>query len=200
MKENIEELKKEFNNMIRIYKPNWQRIIDVNNISTKIFGSKLRELRRSRDLSGAELGERLSCSKQNISKIENGENKRIPIEKFELIESLFPIPIAYLLGLTDDDDRTIDRTEYYFWENPDSKFNAIKNEVINGGLLIPFETWGFSKERIMEEVIELLQNDYELANAIHTFFIPENGKSRYIREVIINLKNILETGSVLRKM
>ena len=180
-----------FENEMRHYFPNWNAIIEANNIAPETFGQRLRKLRESRGLTQVEMGERLSCGKQNISKIENGKNKNIPVKKLDDLSDLFSVSVAYLLGLDDDDSLYFDKSQYYFWEYPDNKYEFVKKDVLNKPLIYPMETWGNSLENMLKTVIEGLRTDYDLTQFLHLFFTAKKTKQKKIRNIVIAIKKIL---------
>ena len=173
------------------YFPNWNTIIDANNVTTKTFGQRLKRLRKSRGLNQVEMGERLSYKKQNISKIENGKNKQIPVDKLDFISDIFSVSIAYLLGLEDDDGVHFDKRHYYFWENPNSEYGLVKEDILNKPLIYPMETWGSPKEEMINIVIEELKTDYDLLDSLYRIFTIEKTKRKNFIDIIKALKNIL---------
>lgn len=162
-----------FKQEIQSYTPDWKKIIHTNQSMEKIsieeildrkviiFRKRMCALRKSRGLTQAQMAERLSCSKQYVSKIEKSI-KNIPIKILEDIHKCFAVPIAYLLGLIDDDICEPDIAEYYFWENPHSKYNIVKSDVINERLLHPMEFFGAPQKTLEEKVFEEIKKHYDL--------------------------------------
>ena len=80
---NDEELLDKFFDEIKYYAPNYENIVYANQYGEKLseneiyerklesFCTNMRLLRKNRRISTQVMGERLSCTKQNISKIEN---------------------------------------------------------------------------------------------------------------------------------
>lgn len=180
-----------FENEMMHYFPNWNAIIEANNIAPEIFGQRLRKLRESRGLTQVEMGERLSCGKQNISKIENGKNQNIPVKKLDDLSDLFSVSIAYLLGLNDDDSLQFDKRQYYFWEYPDNKYEFVKEDVLKKPLTFPMETWGNPLENMLKTVIEGLRTDYDLTQFLYLVFTAKKTKQKKIRDIVIAIKKIL---------
>lgn len=61
---------------------------------------RLRELRKSKKLTGKEVGDVLGLSQQQYSSIENGEYK-ITYDKLILLSKFYNTSVDYILGLTD---------------------------------------------------------------------------------------------------
>ena len=66
-----------------------------------LFGSRLRELRKSRGEKQPAVAELLDVSVPQVSDIENGK-KGTTLEKFALICEYYNVSADYLLGLTDE--------------------------------------------------------------------------------------------------
>ena len=75
-----------------------------------------------------DIGDILDCTRQNISKIENGKLKTFPAKKIPIIALRLGVSPAYLLGLADQKYKP-NRIECFFWEHPDLLF--VENNAQN---------------------------------------------------------------------
>ena len=191
MNDNSELLIEEFNDEMIRYEPNWNAIVDLYDVSTEKFGERLKTLRKSRGFTQEYVGEKLSYTKQSINKIEKGKNKKIPVDKLDFISNLFSVSEAYLLGLIDDDDVHIDKSEYYFWEHPNNKYVEVRDQVVQKRLTYPMATWGSPTERMLDAVTNELKSDYELLTALYNIFKTEKAKRKQIRGIIKAVEKIL---------
>lgn len=197
-----EELIEEFKRVIKQYHPNWKIILHAicsegelsfeQNLDkfVEIFRQRMKEMRKSRGLTQQEVAYRLSCSKQYVSKIENSINN-IPIDILDNIQRCFSLPIPYLLGLTDDSSREPDIAEYYFWENPDDKFNTIKEAVIKPQLIYPMETWGPPPETLESKVAKEINGQYDILMLIDDIMNSNKEKKEKLIKIMIYLNKIL---------
>ncbi len=172
-----EELVQKFNQEIKYYKPDWKKIIYANQSDeeltldeildkkVEVFKKRMREMRKSRGLTQEMVAKMLNCSKQYISKMENSIIN-IPIKELGDIERFFDVPIAYLIGLTDNELDVPDDTECYFWENPNSQYNIIKSKVVTKRLINPFESWGTPPETIEKRVFNEIKDHYDILTLI----------------------------------
>lgn len=181
----------EFENEMIDYFPNWNIIIEKNNVTTKTFGQRLKKLRESRGLTQKEIGDQLSYKKQNISKIEKGKNKKIPVNKLDFISDQLSVSVAYLLGLEEDDSLHYDKRHYYFLQCPNKKYEPVKKDVFLKPLVYPMETWGIPMDNMMNTVIEGLKTDYELIAFLYFIFTAKKEKQKKIRDIINAIKKIL---------
>ncbi len=186
-----ELLMERFAKEMTTYYPNWNAIINVNHITPDIFGKRLEAIRKERDLSQAEMGERLSYSKQAISKLEKGKNKKIPVDKLEFISNVFSVSVAYLLGLEKEAKTALDKRHYYFLEHPKNDFEYIKNDIFNDALIYPMETFGASTDKLLTLVIEGLKEDYALLSAIYRILRAQDSKKKNACEIIKSIEKIL---------
>lgn len=67
----------------------------------KIFGERLRDLRKKKGLRQKELGELFGLTENAIGMMERG-NRGTTIEKLALLAEYFQVSTDYLLGITDD--------------------------------------------------------------------------------------------------
>lgn len=205
--EQREDMINSFRDEMRSYVPNWSAIIEANEPRDKYFSQEtqktpvesfcdaIKSIRKKMNLTQEQMGERLSCSRQNINKIEHKIPKTIPVDKLESISECFSVSVAYLLGLIDDDSIEPDITEYYFWEHPNSEYLAIKDEVVNKPLIYPLETFGVPKEvlikRLTENLKNKLENKYDVIVALNTILELPNAKKRTrALSIIENLSKI----------
>lgn len=191
MTDEKQQLIDKFYDKIVAYRPDWNRIIEVNKISVKTFGEALQNVRKARGINGETMGESLSLSKQAISKMEKGQYKFIPVDKLDLISNTYAVSVAYLLGLTDNQSEFLEKEEYFFWEFPESEYVAIKDEVTPKRLLYAMMTWGMPVDKMMEYVDENLRNDYELLQALYNILKTEKVRHKQYRNVIIAIGKIL---------
>ena len=191
MTSELERVINEFSREMQRYYPNWNTIIEVQKIPTEIFGERLKALRKKRGHTQEFMGERLGCSKQAINKIEKGKNKKIPVDKLDMCSELFSVSVAYLLGLEKDDGIHIDKSQYYFWEFPNSKLEYAKEKLIENPLLYPFESWGEPTEIMLNYITNALKNDYELIRIIHHILEVKETTKKDIKGVFKAIEKIL---------
>ena len=67
----------------------------------KIFGCRIRELRKKRRLKQSEVGEAVGLSQKAISTIEGGQ-RTTSLGKLVLLAKFFNVSTDYLLGLKDE--------------------------------------------------------------------------------------------------
>jgi len=72
------------------------------------LGKRIRELRRERDLTQAELAERCNLSNNFIALLERGKNAP-SVETLETLARIFNIPISELFEFTSDIQKLTDR-------------------------------------------------------------------------------------------
>ena len=186
-----ELLMERFAKEVTTYYPDWNAIINANHITPDIFGKRLEEIRKGQSLKQAEMGERLSYSKQAISKLEKGKNKKIPVDKLEFISNVFSVSVAYLLGLEENKEIAVDKRHYYFWEHPKNDFEYIKKDIFNDTLKYPMETFGASTDKLLTLVIKGLKKDYALLSAIYWILRAEDSKKKTACEIIKSIEKIL---------
>lgn len=198
MKSEKELLKERFYREMQYYCPNWKRIVHTNQSGRDgDYGKKLQDfceamksIRETRGLSMQKMGERISYSRQFICEIEKKGIKKLPIHKLGLIANTFSVSVAYLIGLVEDDYCEPNITQYYFWEYPNSQYEIIKEEVIEGSLIHPMQTWGSPIDTILGEISQMLKNDYELALSIQEILKREGRKRGEIVSIIKSLAKI----------
>jgi transcriptional regulator with XRE-family HTH domain len=66
------------------------------------LGSRLRRVRRAKDLTQQELGKLAGVNYTTISRIESGEAKQIYVETFRALAKALGVSADYLLGLSND--------------------------------------------------------------------------------------------------
>lgn len=201
---NEEVLLNKFFDEIKYYAPNYEKIVYANQYGEKLseneiyerklesFCTNMRLLRKNRRISAETMGERLSCTKQNISKIENKKIKKIPINNLEFIHSRLDVSIAFLLGLTPDDGSEPSLTEYYFWEHPESEFVKIRHRIgQEKPLSYAMDYFGKPSKKIIESLIPKLEKDYELLSALDDILSAQPEVRKANIEIIKNLSKIL---------
>ena len=187
-----ENLIKEFENEMNTYEPNWKNIVDRNAdiITVDVFAERMQKIRMDRNLTYAQMAQRLSYSRQAVFKIEKKQIKKIPVDRLEIISYCFSVSIAYLLGITNEETRTFDKTEYYFYEYPNNRYLEVKDKVIRNRMIYAMETWGPSIEQLNDRIIKKLKGDYELLTALD-LILDESNKRDYLVSIIKNLGKIL---------
>lgn len=70
-------------------------------LNKKIFGSRLRELRKQKNISQTELGQMLGVTSTQIGDMERGNSTTSMPRLYELCQ-YFEVSADYLMGLTDD--------------------------------------------------------------------------------------------------
>ena len=68
---------------------------------TNLFGQRIYELRKQKQLNQKQLGEAVGLSHKAISNIESG-TRGTTIDKLVLLARFFHVSTDYLLGITDD--------------------------------------------------------------------------------------------------
>ena len=158
------------------------------------FSKAMKSIRKFVGLTQSEMGERLDCSKQKISKIEKNDFIIIPDGgALERIAELFSVSVAYLLGLVDDSACEPSKEEYYFWEHPGCIYESIKEDVISERLINPIATFGPGKKELLDYTMGELSQDYELLEAVAAILKAKGLKRKKAVENIKSLKKILET-------
>lgn len=89
----------------------------------KIFGTKLKELRKEEKITQEELAEKMEVSKTTIVNYENG-NRKVPLEMVIKISRYFNVPIDSLLDL---DDKNVSLIKQWNDEFKDVSFSD--NEI-----------------------------------------------------------------------
>ena len=74
-----------------------------------IFSKRLKALRTEAHMTLEEVGEIIGVNRATIYKYENGSIKNIPLQKIDLLASLFNVSRPYLMGWSDDRTQTIDK-------------------------------------------------------------------------------------------
>lgn len=178
------------------YRPDWKKIAETNQYVGKLtdqeayakklaaFKKAIAVIKEEHELSHQQMADRLSCSKQQISKIltsninpKNGtvSIKKIPTDKIDLITEVFSVSGAYLLGLTEDVEKEFSYEAYYFWENPDSEFLPIRDRVVKE-YQYGVATFGSPLALLKEKLWENLKDDYELILALNSMLKSEDRK------------------------
>ena len=190
-----------FKEALRNYNPDWRKIATTNQFPEKLsdeedrkkkaksFGQAIKEIRSRRELSLQQMSERLSCSRQYVYKIETVGVSKLPIDKLESIANTFGISPAFLIGLIDDETYMPDNAEYYFWENPDSEYLTIKDEMKLRPLTNPIAFFGTPKARLIARIYEELKKDinYDFVVALDKILLSEPKK----RNAAFNLIKIM---------
>ena len=204
MNENITnraELIDSFTEVLRDYNPDWVKIASINQHPKELsdedarkkkvesFGRAIKEIRERRGLSMQQMGKRLSCTRQYVFKIETAGVSKLPIDKLERIAYTFGISPAFLIGLIDDETYMPDKIEYYFWENPDSEYLIIKDEIGSKPLINPVAFFGTPKTRLVTRIHEELKKelDYDFVVALDRIMSSEPKK----RNAAFNLIKIM---------
>ena len=200
--QDLGELKNQFAKEISCYIPDWKRIITANQTNenlkydeiidrkVEIFRKRMHDMRKDRGLTQAQMAERLSCTKQYISKIEKNIN-RIPVERLADINRIFGVPIPYLLGLTDSEEIIPKNEEIYFWENPKSKYSVIKDDVIKEPYINPMIFWGPPSETLADKVLEKIKDDYAILTLLDDILKSSKEKREKILKSVKFLMEIL---------
>lgn len=201
-----EELKKslieDFHKEMEDYEPNWEKIINTNPDPSKLdkeakgykinsFCERIKIIRKKRGITQKELGSRLSVTKQTISKIENKKIKSIPPKYFDKIFDQFEVSGAYLLGLVDDEAEHPSKSFYYFHEDPEEKYNDIKEYVIEPSLYSLMVWDGYPKKRLVDNITMNLENNYDLALALFRIFESNRTKRDLAIKTIMNVADII---------
>lgn len=206
-----EDLLNEFLSEFKIYKPDWQKIIDINQfpedysneqmrlLKLKKFGEAMHALRMNYpggSKSLRDFAELVPFSHTYINDIENNKIKSLPVPKLETIAKDFSTSVAYLIGLIDDMHCKPSNIDLYFWENPKSKYNPIKEDIYAA---LPEEKTlhymiqkipGIPIEELKKRICKLIGTDYELANSIYILLSGPQKKRYNIIKIFEYLKNI----------
>ena len=131
-------------------------LIASNTTTSKIFGKRLRQLRREYNMTQADLGEKLGVGKTTISNYETG-NSYPDNENILKLSKIFEVTTDYLLGASNVRDRSILTPKD---EKDISKtLNVLKDQIENNEEY-PLKYDGIE---VTEEDAELLFDAIELA-------------------------------------
>ena len=88
-------------------------------------GQRIKQLRKLKKISQADLAEMLGTSKQNVYKYESGIITNIPSDKIELMAQIFNVSPCYIMGWDTslDERRTVVDKVYSL---PEKKFKKLK--------------------------------------------------------------------------
>lgn len=196
-------LKNQFYLEMDSYTPNWKVIAETNQhpddcTDEKAYAKKresfckaMKHIRAQRGLKAGEMGSRLNYSRQYVYEIENNQIQLIPTHKFDVIGEVFGVSPAYLLGLTDKEDEFPDKTQCYFWEHPQNKYTALKEDLIRDSLKNPMSFFGPAPDELMRVVTEKLTADYELLYALSKIYKTNSDKRDYILNMIKSYSQLL---------
>ncbi|EAG9591283.1 MULTISPECIES: helix-turn-helix domain-containing protein [Listeria] len=123
-----------------------------------LFKDRLKELRKKKGITQAQLGKKINVSNVSISGYENG-NRFPDTETLEELASYFEVSTDYLLGRTNNAN-----FEKNYWDlnEKDEKFVAYRLEKLISDLGESNEAIAFSKEdEIDEETRDLLVQSLE---------------------------------------
>lgn len=70
----------------------------------RIFGERLRYIRKKQHYSLNDVAKELGMSEMNISKYENGKVKNIPVKQLRRLATFFGVTAHYLLGYVDNEN------------------------------------------------------------------------------------------------
>ncbi len=191
--EKNEKLIAEFKEKMEHYKPDWKRLIDAqwSNVSIDKFCDRMKKFRKDAKYTTEVMGKYLGYTKQNVSKIENKNIKTFPYSKLDKVATDFSTSVAYLIGLVDDESLAIDKSEYYFWEFPNTPFNEVKEYVIEKRLIYPMATFPRPFDNMLEPVTAELTKDHELLSSMHHIFKKEKSDGKAYRNIIKALAETL---------
>lgn len=71
----------------------------------RIFGERLRYLRKKQNYSLKVVAKELGMSEMNISKYENGKIRNVPVNQLSRLAALFGVTAHYLLGYVNDENK-----------------------------------------------------------------------------------------------
>lgn len=199
-----------FLNEFPCYTPDLKKIIEVNQFPDKYsdeemrlfklksFGKAMRYFRinyPTGEKTLREFAELVPFSHTYLNKIENNQIKSLQVSKLETIAKDFFSSVPYLIGLTDDAHLVPSRIDYYFWENPKSKYMPIRTEIqealpnekqLHHGIQVIPE---LSLEELKERICKSIGTDRELAETLNSL-LSSSGKKRYnIIKILSYLKN-----------
>lgn len=92
----------------------------------KMYGQRLRQLRKAHKLTMEQLGEKIGIAKSSYGGYE-AESKKPPLDKLIILAKLYDVSVDYILGLTDDPDPKVERKNLKeFLEKPDIHWDGYK--------------------------------------------------------------------------
>lgn len=204
-----EELKKRFYEKLYSYTPNWSKIVAINNETglpdeedyqkkLEAFKSAIRYLMKVEKLTYTEMAQRCGYGnkRQSFAKVVTQNTnplkgtqpiKKIPVKKLSHIAATFTTSEAFLLGFTRNRNAAFTPEYYYFKENPKSEFLPIKKDVATR-LEYGIETYGPSLERLIDNLMEVIKEDYELLTALNQM-LRGYKKERY-RQILLALSKL----------
>ena len=69
-----------------------------------VMGERIKQLRKSLNMSQEELGSKIGVKKSAVNKYETGDVENIPRQSIEIMCKLFSVSPSYLLGIEDLED------------------------------------------------------------------------------------------------
>ncbi len=204
-----QDLKKRFYEKLYLYTPNWQKIVAINNETglpdeedyqkkLESFKSAIRKLMEAEKLTYTEMAQRCGYGnkRQSFAKVVTKNTnplkgtqpiKKIPVDKIPNIAATFTTSEAFLLGFTEDRNAAFTPEYYYFKENPKSEFLPIKEDVVTR-LEFGIETFGAPLNILMDNLMEVTKEDYELLTALNQML--RGGKRDRFRQMLIALSKL----------
>lgn len=92
----------------------------------KMYGQRLRQLRKAHKLTMEQLAEKIGIAKSSYGGYE-AESKKPPLDKLVILARLYDVSVDYILGLTDDPDPKVERKNLKeFLEKPDIHWDGYK--------------------------------------------------------------------------
>lgn len=200
----------EFKNVLKFYSPNWEKIIDTNQypkdypdgmyeFKLKSFGKAMKHMRENYEggsKSYRQFAELVPFSHEYISRIEKNKIRKLNAAKLEQIAIDFNLSVAYLIGLTHEQNYEPGKIDLYFWENPDSKYKEIEAEIREA---LPDETGKYymikpvnriSLDKLKERIAELIGNNHQLAYSIHGLLSCPHKKRQNVIKILEHLNKI----------
>ena len=96
----IEANKTRYRDKLDMYK-DWVTKEMIDSLDPTVYGSRVRGIREKNGYSGDQLATSIGTTNQNLSKIENGQFKRLNLDLMWLICAVFDTNPCYLFGKTD---------------------------------------------------------------------------------------------------
>lgn len=113
-----------------------------------MVGKRLRELRKKKNMTMKELGQKLSLAESTISGYEN-ETRKPDLEILNKIADFFEVSVDYLMGRTEKSSVLDDEEQFLKWAK-DSKAGIFFSEILESEeaeIEELRETWEFVKSR-----------------------------------------------------
>ncbi len=156
---------------------------DSANFNSIALGETVRLLREKLHLTQADLGELSNLSTAEISKLENGNRKKIPLETLIRISPHLNVSIDYLLAsclLSYQNDRE----RFYDYAGMELDLYKVAKNLysVDAGLLILLSSPEFLSDR---ETVKFIKSWIELSSSVH----KNPSASGFAEKLLLELRN-----------